>query len=173
MPRISSSRRAAESWYLMAIPRHNRRPEKPAIENARTAILLSELYYFTENNMYKKSAERTLQSLLGSRSPYPPALGALAVDRYLTYPLHIVIVGDKEGTTTQSLWNESLRVYAPGKTVMLLDPAKDKLAIGDVSFPKLAQPAAYVCTDLLCSKPIEKPGQLRESLERFLRATSS
>ena len=149
------------------------RPEKPTIENARAAMLLSELYYFTDNNMYKQGAERTLQYLLGSRSPYPPALAALAVDRYLNYPLHIVIVGEKEEQITQSLWHESLRVYAPGKTVMLLDPSKDKLAIGEVSFPKLSQPAAYVCTDLLCSKPIEKPGQLRESLERFLSATSS
>ena len=149
------------------------RPEKPSIENARAAILLSELYYFTENNMYKQSAERTLQYLLGSRSPYPPALGALAVDRHLNYPLHIVIVGEKKEQMTQSLWHESLRVYAPGKTVILLDPSKDTLAIGEVSFPKLSQPAAYVCTDLLCSKPIEKPTQLRESLERFLHATAS
>lgn len=149
------------------------RPEKPIMENARAAILLSELYYFTENNMYKQGAERTLQYLIGSRSPYPPALGALAVDRYLNYPLHIVIVGEKKDQTTQSLWHESLRVYAPGKTVMLLDPSKDTLAIGEVSFPKRAQPAAYVCTDLLCSKPIERPTHLRESLDRFLRATAS
>jgi uncharacterized protein YyaL (SSP411 family) len=149
------------------------RPEKPTIENARAAMLLSELYYFTENAMYKNGAERTLQYLLGTRSPYPPALGALAVDRYLNYPLHIVVVGEKKEQTTQRLWHESLRVYAPGKTVMLLDPSTDELAIGEVTFPKLSQPAAYVCTDLLCSKPIEKPGELRESLKRFLAATVS
>ena len=149
------------------------RPEKPTIENARAAMLLSELYYFTENTMYKDGAERTLQYLLGTRSPYPPALGALAVDRYLNYPLHIVVVGEKKEQITRNLWHESLRVYAPGKTVMLLDPSKDKLAIGEVTFPELSQPAAYVCTDLLCSKPIEKPGELRESLKLFLDATAS
>ncbi len=149
------------------------RPEKPMIENVRAAILLSELYYFTENEMYKEGAERTLQYVLGNPSQYPPALGALAVDRYLNYPLHIVIVGAKSEQTTQSLWHESLRVYAPGKAVMLLDPSKDKLAVGEVTFPKLANPAAYVCTDLLCSKPIEEPAELRESLERFLSATAS
>jgi len=149
------------------------RPEKPVIENARAAILLSELYYFTENDMYKQAAERTLQYLIGSGAQYPPALGALAVDRYLNYPLHIVIVGEKTVNVTTQLWQESLRAYAPGKTVILLDPSTDKLAIGEVSFPKLSEPAAYVCTDLLCSKPIEKPTKLRESLEKFLKATAS
>ena len=149
------------------------RPEKPTIENARAAILLSELYYFTENAMYKSAAERTLRYLLGNRSPYPPALGALAVDRYLNYPLHIVVVGEKKQRTTQRLWSESFRVYAPGKIVMLLDPSRDTLAIGAVSFPKRAEPAAYVCTDSLCSKPIEDPSRLREQLDRFLTAVAS
>jgi uncharacterized protein YyaL (SSP411 family) len=97
---------------------------------------------------------------------------ALAVDRYLSYPVHIVVVGEKEHELTQQLYQRGLQLYAPGKVSKILDPSVDPLKIGEVSFPKSLDPTAYICTDKLCSPPISDPDLMAEQLKELLAILS-
>lgn len=135
-------------------------PHKSLAENLRAAMLLSDLYYVTENYFYRDVAERTLQYVLGSSATLPLGLSGIAIDRFLRYPVHIVVVGSRDNEKTGQLFKEGLRLYAPGKIVRILDPDKDSLKIGEITFPNLGEPRAYVCTDKLCSEPLSEASNL-------------
>ena len=143
-------------------------PTKPLEANVHTAILFCDLYYLTETPNYRKVAERTLHYVLDSSGPLPMALTAQAVDRFLRYPVHIVIVGARTNGKTRSLFQQGLRVYSPGKIVRILDPQRDQLSLGGVTFPKFSEPRAFICTDKLCSAPVESPGALESTLLELL-----
>ena len=146
--------------------------EKPLEGNVQAAHLLCDLYYITEKQQYHDLAERTLQYVLGSSRPYPLAATALTVHRFHTYPVHVVVVGTNTHAQTQRLFTEGLRLYAPGKIVRLLDPMKHTLKIGAITFPKTDLPRAYICTDQLCTPPIQDPEALEGSLAEVLKGTS-
>ncbi len=132
-------------------------PHKSLAANLQAAILLSSLYYVTENQVYRDVAERTLEYVFGVPEVPPLGLSGIAIVRFLKYPVHIVVVGSKWDEKTMSLFQEGGKLYAPGKIVRLLDPAIDSLKIGDITFPKLNEPKAYICTDTMCSEPFHEP----------------
>lgn len=148
-------------------------PQKPLKENVQVALLFCDLFYLTEKRDYRDIAEWTLQYVLGSSEAFPVALTAIAVDRFLRHPVHVVIVGSRSTQQTRRLFREGLRLYAPGKIVRLLDPQVDSLRIGEVTFPNIETPRAYICTDKLCSQPIDKPEVLKDGLTELLVAMSS
>ena len=143
-------------------------PSKPLEANVHTAMLFCDLYYLTETTTYRKAAEQTLQYVLHSSGPLPMALTGLTVDRFLRYPVHIVIVGPRTNGKTQSLFQQALRVYSPGKIVRILDPQHDVLSLGEVTFPRLDESRAYICTDKLCSTPVANPNDLESTLQELL-----
>ena len=96
-------------------------PHKSLKENLRAAKLLSDLYYVTENRFYRDVAERILQYVLGASDALPLGVLGMAIDRFLRYPIHIVVVGSREDKETMQLFRErGLKLYAPGKIVRLL-----------------------------------------------------
>jgi len=148
-------------------------PSKPLEANIQTAMLFCDLYYLTLNQHYRKEAERTLQYVLDSSGPLPIALTALGVDRFHRYPVHIVIIGEKANQKTQSLILEGLRLYSPGKIVRSLDPQYDALKLGDITFPHTDEPTAFICTDELCSAPVNDPEDLHLALTELLKILNS
>lgn len=140
-------------------------PRKPLADNLRAAMLFSDLFYLTGHQPYRDEAERTLKLVLGARDALPIAQAGLAVDRFVRYPLHIVVVGRRDHRLARELFAQAQRVYVPGKIVRLLDPRHDELALGGVTFPRAEHATAYVCTDRFCSKPIEDPGDLVSRVE--------
>lgn len=139
--------------------------QKPLRDNLRAAMVLSDLFYLTGRESYRAEAERTLSLVLSAEDAVPIALAGLAVDRFLRYPLHIVVVGRSDHGATGRLFARAQQVYAPGKIVRLLDPRHDDLALGGVSFPRTEQARAYACTDRFCSKPIRDPEGLVGGVE--------
>ena len=75
-------------------------PHKSLTDNLHATILLSNLYYITEKALYKNTAERILQFVLGSADSLPVALTGNGVKHFLQYPVHIVVVGSKTATKT-------------------------------------------------------------------------
>jgi uncharacterized protein YyaL (SSP411 family) len=144
-------------------------PSKPLEANIQTAMLFCDLNYLTLNQNYREEAERTIQYVLDSSGPLPIALTALGVDRFHRYPVHIVIIGDKANRETRSLFQEGLRLYSPGKIVRSLDPQHDTLKLGEITFPNTDKPTAYICTDKLCSAPVNDPKDLSPALTELLK----
>ncbi len=144
-------------------------PHKDLPVNAALSMVFSDLSYLTHNPRYREKAEHILQMMMEAGS-LPVAHAGLALHRFLSYPVHIVVVGEKSDGAARDLFDRSLAMYAPGKLVRFLDPRVDSLSIGEVTFPNVAGPFAYVCTDRLCSSPIAQPEELPGRFQEIFTA---
>ncbi len=147
-------------------------PHKDLRVNAALATVFSDLFYITQKPAYREKARNILQFILGQSGPFPIAQTGLALNRFLQYPVHIVVVGEKSNMQAKNLFSHSLAVYAPGKLVRFLDPQVDSLALGEISFPKTSSPLAYVCTDRLCSSPLSSGEELADHFREIFTAMS-
>lgn len=128
-------------------------PTKPARENIQIARWCADLFYLTGKESYRLTAERTLESVVGTPQPLPIALIGLAVDEWFRPPVHIAVVGIPGDTRTQALWEAAQRVYSPRKMLKQLHPFAEALKWGDITFPYDGRPAAFICTDQVCLEP--------------------
>ncbi|GJL53680.1 MAG: thioredoxin domain-containing protein [Nitrospirales bacterium] len=146
-------------------------PHKSLRENLRAVMLLCDLYYVTEHVSYRKAAERTLQYVLQASDQLPLGLSGMAIERFVRYPVNIVVVGSKDDDTTSRLFQEGLKLYAPGKIVRWLDPAVDSLQIGEVTFPNTTEPTAYICANTICSQPFHRATEFPSRYQDVLNLT--
>ena len=144
-------------------------PHKDLPVNAALSMVFSDLFYLTQNPRYRDKAEHILQMIMETGS-LPVARTGLALHRFLYYPVHIVVVGEKSDVAARNLFDRSLAMYAPGKLVRFLDPRVDSLSIGEVTFPNVTGPFAYVCTDRLCSSPIAQAKELPDRFQEMFTA---
>lgn len=144
-------------------------PHKDLPVNAALSMVFSDLFYLTRDSRYREKAEQILQMMMEAGS-LPVAHAGLALHRFLYYPVHIVVVGEKSQVAARRLFDRSLALYAPGKLVRFLDPRVDSLSIGEVAFPKVTGPFAYVCTDRLCSSPIARADTLPDRFQEMVAA---
>ena len=142
-------------------------PHKDLQVNAALSLVFSDLFYLTRDPRYREKAETILQMIVEAGS-LPVAATGRALHRFLNYPVHIVVVGEKSQAEARHLFDRSLAMYAPGKLVRFLDPRVDSLSIGEVTFPKVTGPFAYVCTDRLCSSPIAQADELPDRFQEML-----
>lgn len=145
-------------------------PHKDLAVNAALSIVFSDLFYLTGKSLYREKAQNVLQFLVGRTSPLPIAQIGRAINRFLHYPVHIVVIGEQSKAEAQSLFLHGLALYVPGKIVRFLDPRVDSLSIGDVTFPKVSAPLAYVCTERLCSSPIARADELPDRFQEVFTA---
>ena len=144
-------------------------PHKDLPVNAALSLVFSDLFYITQDPRYREKAESILQMVVKAGS-LPVAQTGRAIHRFLYYPVHIVVVGEKSRAEARQLFDRSLAMYAPGKLVRFLDPRVDSLSIGEVTFPKVAGPFAYVCTERLCSSPIPRAEELPDRFQEIFAA---
>ena len=144
-------------------------PHKDLPVNAALSLVFSDLFYLTHDLRYREKAENILQMIVDAGS-LPVAQTGLALHRFLYYPVHIVVVGEKSQAEARRLFDRSLALYAPGKLVRFLDPRADSLSIGEVTFPNVTGPFAYVCTDRLCSSPIARADELPDRFREMFAA---
>jgi uncharacterized protein YyaL (SSP411 family) len=147
------------------------RRDKNLEVNSVAAQNLTRLYYLTGNDVYREKAERSLTgfSTLAFTQEVMGAGFALALERFISYPVKIVLVGPKGNQETLKLHQEILRLYEPRKLVKFLDPNEDELQDGEITFPELDNPAVYVCIENLCSAPIETASNLKTTVKEFVR----
>lgn len=148
---------------------------KPFDENMVAAQFLTQLFYLSGNENYRNLAARTLTALA-----YPQLVGnivgvsyALALEQFLTRPLHIVVVGDRENKETQEMLETSLHAYEPTKLVQFLDPDEDSLTIGDTTYEADEETLAYVCVQDTCHPPVKGNNDLAVMLENVIGGTPS
>ncbi len=144
-------------------------PYKDLRVNAALSVVLSDLFYLTRNPLYHDKARMLLQFIAGA-VPLPVAQTGLALNRFLHDPVYLVVVGDKSSLEAQRLFRRGLAMYAPGKVVRFLDPHVDDLSIGEVTFPNVAGPLAYVCTGRLCSSPVTRADALTDHFQEVVAA---
>ncbi len=147
--------------------------------NAMAAIVLDQLAYLTNIEVYHQRAEQLLQAFAGKAPEYGRfAAGyALAVDLHLHPPAHAVIIGSQSDARTRALWQAALTAFRPGKIVAAYDPAVVKpaelpppVASALRNTQAVGVPQGYVCVGTTCSLPTTDPTVVAELVSTFARA---
>ena len=81
---------------VLRMPHHHgllKFPYKDVKVNASLALVFSDLFYVIQKAEYHDLAKLVLQFAVGRTGPLPVGSAGLAINRFLRYPVHIVVVG--------------------------------------------------------------------------------
>ncbi len=101
---------------------------------------------------------------------FPSAFGGLlaAVDRHITAPVEVAIVGHREDPATKALLHTVLTRYLPNRSVAGRAP-DDEVPAGIALLQARGQvdgrPTAYVCESYACQTPVTDADSLAEQLD--------
>lgn len=139
--------------------------------NAVASDVLMKLYYLTGDERYKKWARTTILAFSGQLKNFGffASRFGLSIDRFLSYPLQITVVGSLDDNRTKALIEEGLKFYEPGKIVEILDPKKDKVRVEKRGYSVTDVPTAYVCIGARCIEPVKEAEKLTSELKAFAR----
>lgn len=143
---------------------------QPAWENALMAVSLDRLYYLTGDKAAREMAAKTLEAYAVDYSAggkAVPPLYAVAVHRHLTFPLEIVVVGNKKDPVTGKLRLAARKFFEPVKIVMTLDPREDAERLAALPYKAQAKPTLYACVETACSMPVNDPEKVDARLRVF------
>ncbi len=144
---------------------------KPLDEQVHVTRCANRLHRYFGAQRYRDLAEhggRYLNSkaILGSPRSLP---GVLLADAELSHePTHITVVGHKDDSRSNALHAAGRAFAASYKRLDWWDKREGALPNPDVQYPELDQPAAFACTDRLCSLPVFEPADLAETVTNML-----
>ncbi len=127
--------------------------EKQFLENSFAAIVFLRLYFLTDEQKYRKAAEKTLLYFFGSylNFGYFASMYAIAVDMLVNGPIKVDIVGRKD------MIKICLSVHNPRIAVNFIDK-------NDNADAGYAAEGAYICKGTLCKGPIKEFDKLEQEL---------
>jgi uncharacterized protein YyaL (SSP411 family) len=148
---------------------HAYTPHPQRDENVMVARSATLLFHFTGNAHYEELAKQAMRLVAAEPIVYRlPASSALLADLELSRPpLHVTIVGHKDDPIAQSLFQAALRYPAGYKRLEWWDTREGKLPNPDVQYPELSKPAAFVCTNRVCSAPIFNPADVQAKVDKL------
>jgi len=141
--------------------------------NPVAAIALLRLDAYTNEAKYRQKAEQTLDAPAGAAGKYGlfAATYAIAGVQLLQPHMQVVVIGN--GELANRLYEQAVRPFSTGKTVLRLDfnqvVAQNLPPVLAETLPHLPtvkerKTAAIICADGSCQPPIFDPGQLAASL---------
>ncbi len=148
------------------------KPVKSRDENIATVRFLNMLHQYSGDGRWRAAAEQGFGYLAS-----PAVLdavdflpGVLLAERELQRdPVHITIVGGKGAAESRALYRAALAYPSPYKRAEWWDPAGAKLPNHDVEYPDLGEPAAFACSNRMCSLPVLDPKDLAAAVDRVMR----
>ncbi len=152
-------------------------PPKPQVdENIMLVRFANLLHHHTGDAGQRGLAEHALRYLAA------PAVvetlgygtsGLLLADRELrTEPAHITVVGRKDAPAAQALFAAARRDAPPAARLEWLDAREGPLPRADIPYPELPEPAAFLCAEGRCSRPLQTPAQLTAKLAGLRRLSA-
>jgi uncharacterized protein YyaL (SSP411 family) len=135
---------------------------------ARFANLLDRYY---GNDVYREEASHAMRYLVGAaKNMIRPLPGVLIADDELSVePTHITIVGHKDDPRARALDATARAFPARYKRLEWLDPREGKLPNPDVEYPDLGEPAAFACSNRICSYPSFNADELKKTVEQMAK----
>ena len=149
---------------------------KPLDEQVQVTRFANLLFRYSGTASYRELAEHGMRylaskDLLDSGRPLPGTL--LADVELAAEPVHLTIVGNKDVRESEALHAAARAVPIAYKRVDWWDRREGPLKNPDVTYPELDQPAAFLCTNKICSLPAFTPGELAAALQRVVKATGN
>jgi uncharacterized protein len=142
------------------------------IEVARFMNLLNR-YFGSES--YRELASHAMRYLTSASADMPrPLPGVLLADEELAVePTHMTIVGQKDDSRAQALHAFARAFPAGYKRLEWLDLREGNLPNADVEYPDLGQPAAFACSNRICSYPSFSAEELQANVQQMAKLKPS
>jgi hypothetical protein len=144
--------------------------------NSMAAIALIRLASFSGDEIYRVTAEKTLEAFAGIAPRYGmfASTYGLAATLFAQHPLQIVITGAADDWVAQSLELAAHRVFRFGKAVLRVTPGTKLAALAGAlkeTLPHLPtdKPLAIVCAGQSCLPPATDAAQLTALLQNVLQ----
>ena len=149
---------ASDAETLVARPREISDNASPSGQSAMVHALAT-YAALTGSGVHREAAEQTLAVLarLAERAPRFAGHALAAAEAMLEGPEEIVVVG-APGPARDALEDAARR--RPGAVVLVAEPGRDDVPLLVGRDEVDGRPAAYVCRNFVCERPVTDPAQL-------------
>lgn len=173
---IAKNFKADIGGFLTSVKRGKLAPRPNTDENIQTARLFNDLTHYFGRADFRNHAEHAMRYLVTDeiatyRRTEPGIL--LADQEMRTDPTHITVVGTKRDATALALYRRAIALPDGYRRIEWWDRAEGRLPNPDVAYPKLAKPAAFICTDKICSSPIYDPDEIAPTIQRLAKSDTA
>jgi len=145
------------------------KPAKLLDEQTQVVRFMNLLDRYYGNDAYREHASHAMRYLAGAAAdlirPLPGVL--LADDELAIEPTHMTIVGKKDDAKAKALHAVARAFPARYKRLEWLDLREGKLPNPDVEYPDLGEPAAFACSNKICSYPSFNAEELKKTVEQM------
>ena len=147
------------------------KPAKPIEDQVQVARFMNMVNRYFGNDVYREQASHAMRYLAGAaREVVRPLPGALLADEELAIePTHVTIVGRKDDARAQGLHKLARALPARYKRLEWLDLREGKLPNPDVEYPDLGEPAAFACSNRICSFPSFNAEELAATVKQMAK----
>jgi uncharacterized protein YyaL (SSP411 family) len=127
------------------------------------------------SDVYREQASQAMRYLASASVELPrPLPGVLLADEELAVePTHMTIVGHKDDPRAQRLHAFARALPARYKRLEWLDLRERKLPNPDVEYPDLGEPAAFACSNRICSFPSFSAEELQATVKQMAKLKPS
>ena len=151
------------------------KPAKLIDDQIQVARFMNMLNRYFGDDGYREQASHAMRYLAGaSADMIRPLPGVLLADEELAIePTHMTIVGHKDDKRAQSLHTLARALPARYKRLEWLDLREGKLPNPDVEYPDLGEPAAFACSNRICSFPSFNAEELQATVKQMAKLKPS
>jgi len=123
------------------------------------------MFHYSGDATFQDAADHAMRFLATEQVALAASteVGILLADHELANdPLHLTVRAGKRAQDALALFEAAQRVPGFYKRIEWWDEAEGPLPNPDVTYPNLPRPAAFVCTNKVCSVPLFTPSELSE-----------
>jgi len=147
------------------------KPAKLIDDQIQVARFMNMLNRYDGDETHRDQAAHAMRYLAAAAAEMPrPLPGVLLADEELAVePTHMTIVGHKDDSRAQALHAIARALPARYKRLDWLDPREGKLPNPDVEYPDLGEPAAFACSNRICSLPAFSAKELQANVAQMAK----
>jgi uncharacterized protein YyaL (SSP411 family) len=151
------------------------KPAKLMDDQVQVVRLFNLLNRYFGDDGYREQASHAMRYLASAAAETArPLPGVLLADEELAVePTHITIVGHKNDARAKSLHALARALPARYKRLEWLDLREGKLPNPDVEYPDLGEPAAFACSNRICSFPSFNAEELQATVKQMAKLKPS
>ena len=151
------------------------KPARLVDDQIQVARFMNLLNRYFGNEAYREQAAHAMRYLTAaSAEMIRPLPGVLLADEELAVePTHMTIVGRKDASRAQALHALARALPARYKRLEWLDLREGKLPNPDVEYPDLGEPAAFACSNRICSFPSFTAEELQATVKQMAKLKPS
>jgi uncharacterized protein YyaL (SSP411 family) len=151
------------------------KPAKLLEDQVQVVRLMNLLDRYFGDDGYREQASHAMRYLASAAAEMArPLPGVLLADEELAVePTHITIVGHKNDARAKSLHALARALPARYKRLEWLDLREGKPPNPDVEYPDLGEPAAFACSNRICSFPSFNAEELEATVKQMAKLKPS